>query len=422
LLNTRDKYIMNILFIAFGVAGLILINPFIGLLITVALIPQALIPALGNMFLGAFTMVTPIKLVGGLTFISTLGYRFNKNNREIIFNNSFTRFFAFFVVWVFISGFTQPSPFTRENLTVFTSFAILGFIILSLVTNMKRFKLVLWAGFISIFVISINSVFYYLSYKSVVVRIAGSSYGPNYFAIALLPFLGVGFYNIFVERNKILKIFSVLIVLAISCALVVTSSRGGLVGLAGMLLVAAFQAKKKFKAGLFVLLCVVIMMNVMPESVKERFSKTKIEENYIGDDTIDSTTRRFRLAEAGWKMFLANPLFGVGVGNYYWECREYADNIHAGRAHNMYIEIMAELGIIGAVLFFAIIYSLFKTLKKIVKMNILESNYAQGIYIGLVGFLIAAIFLHAQQDKGFWFVMFMTIALERIACKGIESN
>ena len=113
-------------------------------------------------------------------------------------------------------------------------------------------------------------------------------------------------------------------------------------------------------------------------------------------------------------MFLEHPLVGVGVGNYYYECRKYAP-IFAGRAHTTYLEIMAELGIIGIFLFLGILFSTFKTLKKIIRSNSPISGYARGLYIGLAGFLIAAIFLHAQQEKALWFVIFMAAALEQIA-------
>ena len=42
------------------IAGIImLVNPFIGLLATIALIPQALIPSLSGSFMGAFSAMTP---------------------------------------------------------------------------------------------------------------------------------------------------------------------------------------------------------------------------------------------------------------------------------------------------------------------------------------------------------------------------
>jgi len=405
---------MNIGIIITGIIGaiVILINPFIGLLAVVILIPQALIPAVGSSIFGIFTMATPIKLIGGLTFVSAFLRHISEGRKADFLRKPQVKFFIFFLVWVFISGFTQRGEFTRENFTVFTSFAIMGFIILSLVTDVKRFRWVLWAGLISVFIVSLQAVFRYSSFTEAV-RIQGASYDPNYFALGLLPFLGITFYNIFVEKKMALKAFSLAITAIIAIALIVTFSRAGIVGLFGMLLIATIKAEKKFKAAFLLALCVVLLINVLPSSVWERFTKTKIEDKYIGDPTIDSTTRRYLLAKAAWEMFLDNPLFGVGVGNYYWECGRY-ETVHAGRAHTTYLEVMAEMGIIGIFLFLGILFYTFKSLRKTMKSNFPLSSYAYGLYTGLAGFLIAALFLHAQQEKMLWFVVFMAVALERI--------
>ncbi|MBW2045127.1 MAG: O-antigen ligase family protein [Deltaproteobacteria bacterium] len=405
---------MNLIIIIIGIisAIVIFINPFIGLLATIALIPQALIPAFTYMLFGIFTMATPIKLIGGMTFASSLiRHQIERKSWDFL-KRPQMRFFILFLIWIFISGFTQPGALTRENFTAFTSFAMIGFIILSLITDIKRFRWVLWAGLISVFIVSLQAVFSYSSFAEAV-RIRGASYGPNYFALGLLPFLGITFYNTFAEKKMVLKAFSLVITAIIAIALIVTFSRAGLVGLLGMLLIATIKAEKKFKAVFLLALCVVLLINVLPSSVWERFTHTRIEQKYIGDPTVDSTTRRYLLAKAAWEMFLDHPLFGAGVGNYYWECGRY-EVVHAGRAHTTYLEIMAEMGIIGIFLFLGILFYTFKSLNKIMKSDSYLSSYAYGLYMGLVGFLIAALFLHAQHEKVLWFVIFMAMALENI--------
>jgi len=408
---------MDIVVIIVGLAAgiIILINPFIGLIASVVLMPQALIPAISSTFLGAFTMVTPIKIIGGVTFASVMIKQLAVKTTWDFLNKPQTKFFILFTVWIFISGFVHPGTFTRENFTVFSSLAVLGLIIVLLVTDIKRFRWVLWAGMISVFIVSLKSVLSYASFHQAI-RMQGDSYGPNYFAIELLPFLGIAFYSIITEKNKLLKLLSLVIAVTICFALAATVSRGGFVGLAGMLLIAVFQAKKKIKAFLGLALLLVVLVHIMPPQLWQRFTKTQeVVENINKASSVNSSKRRYLLAEAAWKMFLAHPVFGVGVGNYYWECRKYVAGIYAGRAHTMYLEIMAELGIVGIFLFMGILFYTFKSLSRIAKSNSYLSGYARGLYIGLSGFLIAAIFLHAQQEKVLWFVIFMALALEGIA-------
>lgn len=399
----------------------ILINPFLGLLATSGLIPLSLFPAIAGSFLGVFSVATPIKIAGTLTFVSSFIRHISERKSWDFLKKPQMRFFMLFLAWIFISGFTQPGFAARENFTLFISFAVLGFIILSLIDSIKRFRWVLWAALIPVFIVSLNAVLNYLSFGQAI-RVSGASYGPNYFAIGLLPFLGIAFYNISTEKKKILKIFSLIITLVIASALVFTFSRAGLVGFSGMLLTATLKAKKKIRAFLLLVICLTLLINVLPSQVWERFGQTEATlERLEETSNVNSTKRRLLLAKAAWKMFLEHPLVGVGVGNYYYECRKYAP-IHAGRAHTTYLEIMAELGIIGIFLFLGILFNTFKILKKIIKSNCPVGGYARGLWIGLVGFLIAAIFLHAQQEKALWFVVFMAAALERIVRKKAYSD
>ncbi|MFA5156294.1 MAG: O-antigen ligase family protein [Candidatus Omnitrophota bacterium] len=404
---------MNLIFIVVGIVLAIGIfaSPIFGLALTVILIPISTQQTLGGSFLGLFTMVTPIKIIGSLTFISTLMHYGGRSGAWNFFKKPQIRYFFLFLIWVFISGVTQPGFASRENFTMFTSSAILGVAIIILLHKIKQFKLVLWFIAIAMFFICIQTV---LSYSGLG-RAGGTGYGPNEFAIMTLPFIAVTFYMFLVEKNKVLKIILSGIAATILFALVFTVSRGGMVGLGGMFLILVFKAKRKIITIILVCITVAIFLSAMPQTLRERFGKIQVSANAYGtgEGDIDSTTRRYYLSQAAWRIFLAHPLFGIGVGNYYYENRNYAP-VYPGRAHNMYLEMMAELGTIGIFLFLGIIFYTFRGLNRIIKSKSDLGGYAKGFYLGLVGFLIAGIFLHAQQDRILWFFIFMSTALERI--------
>jgi O-antigen ligase len=318
-----------------------------------------------------------------------------------------------------MSGFSQPGSATRENFTVFTSFLMLGFIILSLVYTLKRFRLVTWTILISMFLVSIITTLSYLGLGQVT-RMKGSGYGPNEFAIGILPFVGIAFYTMIAEKNKLLRLLALIITVFLTTALVLTFSRGSLIGLFTILIFGILKAKKKIKSVFTVLIITAILVSAMPKYVWERFIKTQETlQNLDETSNVDNTKRRYLLARGAWLLFLDHPVTGVGIGNYYYEGRKYVQ-INPGRAHTMYLEVMAELGIIGIILFLLILFSVFKSLRLIIKSNSIYSAYARGLYLGLVGFLVAAIFLHAQQEKALWFCIFMALALENIAIKGLS--
>jgi O-antigen ligase len=74
----------------------------------------------------------------------------------------------------------------------------------------------------------------------------------------------------------------------------------------------------------------------------------------------------------GWEMFVDSPVVGIGLGNYKLNFLEYKTNFlstprgknydfyiqRAAQAHNDYVQILAELGILGAIAVFAFIVTL----------------------------------------------------------------
>lgn len=408
----------NIVYLIIGLSAaiVILVSPLFGLGLTLILIPISTQLTMGGSFLGIFSMVTPIKIIGTLTFISALIHKSGQKGAWDFFRKTQIKYFFLFLTWIFISGFTQPGWASRENFTMFIANTILGITIILLLRDIKKLRSMLWLITISIFFICLQTILSYIGIE----RAGGTGYGPNEFAIAILPFIAITFYMAISEKNKLLKLISIGIMVIIFLALISTVSRGGIIGIAGMLLFALFKSKQKLITIIAIFIVVILFINFMPQNLRDRFSKTKVSEHALGtgDGDIDSTTRRYYLTQAGWRMFLEHPLFGIGIGNYYYENRNYAP-VHPGRAHNMYIEIMAELGIIGIFLFLGTIFFTLKGLNGIIKSKSPLTGYAKGFYIGLVGFLIAGILLHAQQDRILWFIIFMSAALERIYEKNL---
>ena len=389
-----------------------LINPFFGLLVTVALIPQALIPALTGSLAGIFLMFTPIKFIGGITFLSTIAHCGMGEDFKQCFSRPTVKYLLLFLIYMVITGFIMPSSFTRASFTVFFSILVVGFCICSLVNSEKRFRVVLMTIILSYFSSAIQAIYLYFHSNDVFARIGGSAFGPNYFAIGLLPFIAISFFGIASQKNKMMKFFLFFISATLTGALISTFSRGGLIGLGFIFIVGILRSRRKILAIFLSIVLLVGIFYVTPDYVWQRFQETKIEADYHSPD-VDSTKRRFLLMKAAWEMFLDHPVFGVGVGNYYYKCTDYQP-IYAGRAHSMYLEILAEMGFVGFLLFLLMLINILKRLRVLICKKHYLQSYSLGIYIGFFAFLISAIFLHAQHEKALWLLIFMTLALENI--------
>jgi len=401
------------------VTVLVLFRPMSGLILMILYISLAVFPTVAHSLLGIFTHLTMIKLLGGLTFGSMLIHNMVEKKNIGLFQTRQARFFLLFLLWIAISGFSQPGVFTRELFTRYGSFAILFCITICLVDSPARVRMVLWSCIISMLLASSVAIFQHFSAEDVI-RAKGTFSDSNYFCLYLLPIIPVAFYRASDERLCIQRVLARIATIALILAVIFTFSRGGMIGLAVVLFLLALKSKRKLLAILILGIIITIFVANMPDYFRERIEKTKIE--LEGEKTYTSTYRRLLLVKGGWKMFLDKPLTGVGIGNFFWSVREYTPvRIHPGLAHNMYIEVLAELGLIGMFLFMGIIFLTLRDLRRIIKMASFSlKSYAQGLYVGLIAFLVSALFLHAQYEKFFWLFIFLTICLKNIVIKKEE--
>ena len=108
-----------------------------------------------------------------------------------------------------------------------------------------------------------------------------------------------------------------------------------------------------------------------------------------------------------WKnaldMFRLRPLTGVGIGQYpiYYKIYEGAPVKYRifTHAHNIYLHILAELGLIGLCIFLWLIY-------KIIKFTIINYNNIKNdvvlfaLLASLIGFMIQELFEFSITDSG----------------------
>jgi len=400
--------IFVIIIISILVTGLVLLRPMAGLVLLIYCIALLRFPTVFPSFVGIFTQLSVVKLLGGLTFCSVLIHNLVDKKKIGLLKAKQTKFFILFLLWVAISGFSQPCSFTRESFTRYASFAMLFYITISMVDSPKRFRLVLWSCIISMLGAAGLALYQHIRAEGLI-RARSTFIDSNYFNLYLLPVIAVAFYRIFDERAFIKKLIAVAATIVLIVAVVFTFSRGGMIGLATVLLLLALNAKRKFLAFLILGVIITIFMTYMPYYFQE---KLELKE----ENPVTSTYRRILLLKGGWRMFLDKPLTGVGVGNFYWNTGKYA-GVSAGYAHDMYIEVAAELGLVGIFLFMGIIFLTLRDLRKITKMVKSTSlkNYAQGLYVGLIGFLVSALFLHAEYEKFLWLFIFLTICLKKLA-------
>jgi putative inorganic carbon (HCO3(-)) transporter len=209
-----------------------------------------------------------------------------------------------------------------------------------------------------------------------------------------------------------------------------TLSRGGLVAL-GVVMVTAVIFGGRWRARAAVLLAVTALgtvtyfVAVAPLGARERL-------------TMASTSGRSDIWRVGWRMVVAHPVFGVGSGNFQNAAIHYVQGIGSLTsahlivdvphvAHNVYLELLADLGIPGLVAFLGV--AAFSLLAAGRAARAFERQgdtsfelIARCLVLALVAFLTADVFLSGEFSKQLWLTFALcpaTLALSRVGHGGL---
>ncbi|MBU0511082.1 MAG: O-antigen ligase family protein, partial [Chloroflexi bacterium] len=128
----------------------------------------------------------------------------------------------------------------------------------------------------------------------------------------------------------------------------------------------------------------------------------------------------------GWLMFKDHPLLGVGYDNYPVYYQEYSRRVgldprlEQRSAHNIYIEVAAELGLFGLAAFGLIIWGVLNSIWrayqsfKVAGMKE-DANMAISFGVGVVGYLAAAMFIHDAYPRFLWLLVGISLSLMNVA-------
>jgi O-antigen ligase len=181
-----------------------------------------------------------------------------------------------------------------------------------------------------------------------VVGAVGGLFGnPNDMALNMVAFLPLAIILALGRGQPLLRALVLLCVPAIGAAIIFTKSRGGTVGLVAMLLVLLYRLRRH-RPGIAALVIAGTLgaVPLLPSSFTERMSSIFNAEA----DPTGSREARKQLLRESYRAFLDHPVFGLGAGqfpNYRPEDREEAWR----ETHNAVLQVAAELGIVGLVVF-----------------------------------------------------------------------
>ena len=254
-------------------------------------------------------------------------------------------------------------------------------------------------------------------------RIGGPINAPNLWAQVLVAVSTIVVFRIFHEKQPIVKLAAVLMLGLFLYIVLNTYSRGAYLVIAIDALLILFMFRKRFNpmillAGAVIL---VLMIPFLPPTYRDRFTSLFVvaAENGIYQDT----SLRGRSSEmlTGFAMFAEHPILGVGAGNYNTNYQRYAQLIgiefraDARDPHSLYIQLLAETGLLGTIAFLGIAFSLFDALNKACRA--IEGSprladwlpWISSYRFAILSYLLTSIFLHNAYIRYLWILIAMAL-------------
>ncbi|WNM63976.1 putative O-glycosylation ligase, exosortase A system-associated [Candidatus Nitrospira neomarina] len=208
-------------------------------------------------------------------------------------------------------------------------------------------------------------------------------------------------------------------------AILVTYSRGALLGLGAVLAVIFLKSRSKFLTLFLLALAIPVALEALPE---KWFSRMDTIQTYEEDG---SSMERINAWTMATRVGLDRPLLGAGFRAFtpemYARYFPEAPN-HRVDAHSIFFQVLAEHGFTGLALFAGLIVSSILSVRKMIRIAKDDPeqqwvlNYAQMLEASLVGYVVSGLFLSRSYFDLFYHLVAIVIILKALTVRKTQET
>ncbi|MCS6288442.1 MAG: O-antigen ligase family protein [Nitrospira sp.] len=214
---------------------------------------------------------------------------------------------------------------------------------------------------------------------------------------------------------------------------IATASRGGFLGLLAVGSFCWFYSPRKVWSLVLLTGVLLLVLVAAPQEYWDRM------QTITDDSTMESGTAGQRMFTwgIGWEMFLANPVFGVGQGNFPWTIGEYlggrtwqTKSLAGRQAHSLYFTLLPELGLLGVLIFGSMVVFNYKDVRYCNRLGMrrhlvhrhevvsVDADLEKAAWFGnailgaLVAYLVTSTFISTLYYPTFWILTGLAVALK----------
>ena len=252
-------------------------------------------------------------------------------------------------------------------------------------------------------------------------RLGGPLGSENRYAQILAVIFPFALIRAFRDPRRRLRLLGAAASVLIASGVILSFSRGAAVALAATITLMALLRELRFRhVALALAALTAVVLLAFPHYLIRISSLEKItalsgaETSSDGPDS--AIVGRHTENLAAWNTFLDHPITGVGPGVYFHEySREYANRLGIRylesdrRGHSLYLEMAADIGMVGFAAFVAMVGSALVLLHRAMRywrrLDPERAMIASSLFFGLVAYLACAAFLHLSYQRYFWIVL-----------------
>jgi len=285
----------------------------------------------------------------------------------------------------------------------------------------KRHELIVYIRFVVTFIAcnGLLAVYQQLFQKHLEAsRSVGFQFNSNVLACLLTASLPLAYYLFSHEKSRFLKLMGIVSISCIVLGVFCSVSRAGLIALTVTILFIFFKNKNKIVNSVLIFIFVIVFLYFAKDLLTQRQTVTTSASGRVYYD--NSTNIRLQLIQGAFRLWLHNPIWGVGLGNFMEKNVDESGRKGKFVAHNSFLEILAETGLCGILCFLFILFTSFKMAAQLKHKERYYQDLAEYLQISLLSSCIVMFFGTFYLSAFFWVLLGLPFVLDNIA--GFENS
>ncbi|MFZ3091285.1 MAG: O-antigen ligase family protein [Nitrospirota bacterium] len=285
------------------------------------------------------------------------------------------------------------------------------------VNSIKRLKTIILITTISTFLYSIFGLTNG-SFSSGRFFIYGAMFDSNDIAYVLLSLFPLCFFYIVHKEGFLKRLLAIISIGASIILILLTGSRAGIIGLITIFLLLLFTKLEKvrwlYKIAFLIALFILYFLYEDKINIERYMTLTEIGSDYNITDEFGRT----QIWKRAYQLITENPLTGVGANCFPMALGYLREELFLlprwQAAHNSYIQIITETGLIGFILFLSLIIFSIRTFLRVKNQKVITKEASELktigglLYLGFIGHIITAFFL--SQGYSMFFTLFFAFS------------